>query len=47
MAIDRLDELLITTIRKNNLATACHLLNCNISLDEPYSDLLLSMAIRH
>jgi ankyrin repeat protein len=47
MVIDRPDELLITAIRKNNLTTACHLLNRNISPDEPYSDPPLSMAIRH
>jgi ankyrin repeat protein len=47
MATDRPDELLITTIRKNDLATARHLLNRNVSPDEPYSDLPLSVAIRH
>jgi ankyrin repeat protein len=47
MVTDRPDEFLITAIRKNDLATACHLLNCNVSPDEPYSDPPLSVAIRH
>ncbi|KAF4219679.1 hypothetical protein CNMCM5878_002738 [Aspergillus fumigatiaffinis] len=47
MATDRPDELLITAIRKNDLATARHLLNRNVSPDEPYSDPPLSVAIRH
>jgi ankyrin repeat protein len=47
MATDWPDELLITAIRKNDLATARHLLNRNVSPDEPYSDPPLSVAIRH